>query len=203
MLFALMSSLRRATVDLQTWQDAGKNRKGVGRGKKFWTAQNFSPRTITGGTRGKDVQHTWNTRDNPCSGSDQNVNKTWQDAVRRESLGVCHGQSTVIGRVVRVVITGNSVCLAAYHWQMDFPVLRQCLGGASAVEQPTTVIPRTKHGEAQTWPKITTYDHVHQICITFCTWFRRWVLCDRGFKTVLSYIKIRLTYNVRRFRLII
>ena len=50
--------------------DAGKNRNGVGRGKKFWTAQNFSPRTITGGTHGKDVQHTWNTRDNPCSGSD-------------------------------------------------------------------------------------------------------------------------------------
>ena len=23
----------------------------------------------TGGTRGKDVLHTWNTRDNPCSGS--------------------------------------------------------------------------------------------------------------------------------------
>ena len=48
----------------------GENRNGVGRGKKFWTAQNFSPRTTTGGTRGKDVQHTWNTRDNPCSGSD-------------------------------------------------------------------------------------------------------------------------------------
>ena len=27
--------------------------------QKFWTAQNFSPRTTTGGTRGKDVQHTW------------------------------------------------------------------------------------------------------------------------------------------------
>ena len=48
----------------------GENRNGVGRGKKFWTAQNFSPRRTTGGTRGKDVQHTWNTRDNPCSGSD-------------------------------------------------------------------------------------------------------------------------------------
>ena len=47
----------------KTWQDAGKNRNGVGRGKKFWTAQNFSPRTTTGGTRGKDVQHTWNTRE--------------------------------------------------------------------------------------------------------------------------------------------
>ena len=38
--------------------------------KKFWTAQNFSPPTTMGGTRGKDVQHMWNTRDNPCSGSD-------------------------------------------------------------------------------------------------------------------------------------
>ena len=35
--------------------------------------------------------------------------------VRRQSLAVCHGQSTVIGRVLRVGITGNSVCLAAYH----------------------------------------------------------------------------------------
>ena len=40
--------------------------------------------------------------------------------VRRQSLAVCHGQSTVIGRVLRVGITGNSVCLAAYHWQMHF-----------------------------------------------------------------------------------
>ena len=43
------------------------------------------------------------------------VIKTWGDAVRRESLAVCHGQSTVIGRMLRVGITGNSVCLAAYH----------------------------------------------------------------------------------------
>ena len=43
------------------------------------------------------------------------VIKTWGDAVRPESLGVCLGQSTVIGRVLRVDITGNSVCLAAYH----------------------------------------------------------------------------------------
>ena len=48
----------------------GGNRNGVGRGKKFWTAQNFSPRTTMGGTPGIDVQHTWNTRDNPCSVSD-------------------------------------------------------------------------------------------------------------------------------------
>ena len=62
---------------------------------------------------------------------------------------VCHGQSTVIRRVLRVGITGNSVCLAAYHWQMDFSVLRQCLGSASAVEQPPTAITRTKHGQAK------------------------------------------------------
>ena len=61
---------------------------------------------------------------------------------------------------------------------MDFSVLRQCLCSASAVEQPTTTIPRTKHSQAQNWPKIITYDHVHQIFITTCTWFRRGVLCD-------------------------
>ena len=43
------------------------------------------------------------------------VIKTWGDAVRLEGLGICHGQSTVIRRVLRVGITGNSVCLAAYH----------------------------------------------------------------------------------------
>ena len=37
------------------------------------------------------------------------------DAVRRESTAVCHGQSTAIGRVLRIGITGNSMCLAAYH----------------------------------------------------------------------------------------
>ena len=53
----------------------GKNRNGIRRGKKFWTAQNFSPRTITGGTRGKDAQHTWNTRDNPvCKMSHDKTN---------------------------------------------------------------------------------------------------------------------------------
>ena len=78
------------------------------------------------------------------------VIKTLGDAVRRDSLGVCHGQSTVIGRVLRVGITGNNVCLAAYHWQMDFSVLRQYSGSASAVEQPPTAIPHTKHSQAKT-----------------------------------------------------
>ena len=37
---------------------------------------------------------------------------------------------------------------------------------ASAVEQPPAayhVQPRTKHGQAQNWPIITTYDHVQTI----------------------------------------
>ena len=108
------------------------------------------------------------------------VIKTWGDAVRRESSGVCHGQSTIFGRLLRVGITGNSVCLAAYHWQMDFSVLRQCLSSASAVEKPPTAIPPYKARPSQNWPTITTYDHVHQIFITSCSWFRRGVLCDRG-----------------------
>ena len=117
------------------------------------------------------------------------VIKTWGDAVRRESLGVCLGQSTVIGRALRVGITVNSVCLAAYHWQMDFSVLKQCLGSAHAVlrqcfSSGTAADGHTpyKARPSQNWPKITTYDHVHQIFITSCTWFRRGVLCDRGLR---------------------
>ena len=30
--------------------------------------------------------------------------------------------------------------------------------------------------------KISTYDHVYQIFINSCTWFRRGVLCDRGYR---------------------
>ncbi len=100
-------------------QDAGKNQEGVGRVKKFWTAQNFLPCPTTGGTRGKDVQHTCNKREAHAIVRVPAVLKTWLDAVRRESLAVCYGQSTVIGRVFRVGIAGNSVCLAACHWQMD------------------------------------------------------------------------------------
>ena len=48
-------------------------------------------------------------------------------------------------------------------------MLRQCLGSASAVEEPPTAIPRRKHGQAKIDQKITTYDHVHQI---FITWLR-------------------------------
>ena len=105
------------------------------------------------------VVKTCNTRETHVIIRVPAVIKTWGDAVRRESLGVCLGQSTVIGRVLRVGITGNSVCLATYHWQMDFSVLRQCLGSASAVEQSPTAIPRTKHGQAkidQKLPPTTT-----------------------------------------------
>ena len=77
--------------------------------------------------------------------------KTWGDAVRRESLGVCHGQILVIGRVLRVGITGHSMCLAAYHWQMDFSVLRQCFSSGTAAEGHT---PYVKHGQAKTDHKL-------------------------------------------------
>ena len=66
------------------------------RKKSFELLKIFIPRTTMGGTRGKHVQHTRSTRS-----------------------AFCHGQSTAIGRVLRVGIAGNSVCLAAYHCQMD------------------------------------------------------------------------------------
>ena len=107
--------------------------------------------------------------------------KTWWDPVR--SLGVCHGQSTVIGRVLCVGITKNSVCLVAYHWQMDFSeywtrlaVPRQCLSSGTAADGHTPYKARPSHN----WPKITTYDHVHQILITSCTWFRSVEFCVNG-----------------------
>ena len=58
-------------------------------------------------------------------------------------------------------------------------MLWQYLGSPSAVEQPAVAIRRTKHGQAKNWPKVTTYDRVHQIFIAFCTWFRRGVLWPR------------------------
>ena len=79
------------------------------------------------------------------------VIKTWGDAVRRKSLGVCHRQRTVIGRVLCVCITGNNVCLAAYHWQMDFSVLRQCFSSGTAADGHTPY----KARPSQNSPKIT------------------------------------------------
>ena len=161
------------------------------------TAKSFELLKILarGQSRVTHVVKTCNTRETHVIIRVPAVIKTWGDTVRPESLRVCHGQSTVVGRVLRVGITGNSVCLTAYHWQMDFSVLRQCLGSASAVEQPSTAIPRTKHGQAQNWPKITTYDHIHQIFVTSCTWFRRGVLCDRGLKqTILFALMLSLRW---------
>ena len=103
--------------------------------------------------------------------------------VRRESLGIGHGQSMVIGRVLHVGITGNSMCLAAYHWQIYFSVLRQCPGSASAVEQLPTAIPHAKHSK----PKLTQNYHLRP---RSCTWFRRGVLGDRGFTNLEFHWKL-------------
>ena len=100
------------------------------------------------------VVKTCNTRETHMISRVPAVIKTLGDAVRRERLGSCHGQSTVIGRVLRVGITGNSVCLASYHWQIYLSVLRHCLGSSSAVEQPPTAIPRHKARPSQNWQKL-------------------------------------------------
>ena len=108
--------------------------------------------------------------------------------VRRESLGVCHGQSTVIARVLRIGITGSNMCLASYHRQMDFPMLRQCFSSGTATNSHTPY----KAWSSQNWPKITAYDHVHQIFMIPCVWFRRGILCDRGL--ILTYSKHYISY---------
>ena len=138
------------------------------------------------------------------------VIKTWGDAVRRESLGICHGQSTVIGRVLRVGNTGKKRVFSGLSLTNIFfraqAVLRQCLGSASAVEQPPTAIPSHKARPSQNWPTITTYDHVHQIFITSCTWFRRGVLCDQGFTDIRGHTNIfhwRLHRNVTPWTLLL
>ena len=109
-----------------------------------------------GQPRAAHVVKTGNTRETHVAISVLAVIKTWGDAIRRKSLGVCHGQGTVIRRVLRVGITDNSVCLAAYHWQMDFSVLRQCLGSASAVEQLPTPYPVQSTAK----PKLTKNYHL-------------------------------------------
>ena len=55
-------------------------------------------------------------------------------------------------------------------------MLRQCFGSGTAADGHTPY----KARPSRNWPKITTYDHVHQIFITSCAWFRRGGLCDRG-----------------------
>ena len=63
-------------------------------------------------------------------------------------------------------------------------MLRQCFSSGTAADGHTPY----KARPSQNWQKITTYDHVHQIFITSCTWFRRGVLCDRGF-TLLFQVR--------------
>ena len=81
-------------------------------------------------------------------------------------------------------------------------MLRQCFSSGTAADGHTPY----KARPSQSWPKITTYNHVHQIFITFCTWFRRGVLCDRGF-TYCSFCckwfihRIILTFKtLKRFK---
>ena len=101
------SRWRRAAAVLQTWHDVGN---GVGRwfrkGKKTWLK-------LVSVKRIGVPPREWR-RGVPYGG------RSATDVVRRQSLAVCYDQSTVIGRVLRVGITENSVCLAAYHWQMHF-----------------------------------------------------------------------------------
>ena len=162
------------------WQDAGKIGTASDAAKSFDLLKILA----RGHPRAAQVVKTYDTCETHMIIRVLAVIETWGDAVRCESLGACHGQSTIIGWVLRVGITRNSVCLAAYHWQMDFSaywmwlaVLRQCFSSGTAANGHTQYKPRP----SQNWPKINTYDHVHQIFITSCTWFRHGVLCDRGF----------------------
>ena len=102
------------------------------------------------------------------------VIKTWWDAVRHESLGICQGQSTVIGRVLRVGITGNSLCLAGYHWQKYFSVPRQCFSLGTAADGHTPSQSKAK-------PKLTKNYHLrprppdfHNFLYVIKTWSSVW-----------------------------
>ena len=143
------------------WRWWGKIGTALGAAKHFELLKLLAH----GQLRVAHVVKTCNTREAHVIIRVPAVIKTWGDAVRRESLGICHGQSTVIGRVLRVGITGNSGLSLTNIFSRAYAVLRQCLGSASAVEQPPTTIPRHKARPSQNWPKITTYDHVHQIFI--------------------------------------
>ena len=183
-MFALMSSLD----ELQSICRRGRTRRKIGTASDAAKSFELLKSLARGQPRVTHVVKTCNIRETHVIIRVPTVIKTWGDAIRRESLGVRLGQSTVIARVLRVGITGNSVCLAAYHRQMDFSVLRQSLGSAQAVlrqcfRSGTAADGHTpyKARPSQNWPKITTYDHVHQIFITSCAWFRRGVLYDRGF----------------------
>ena len=172
-----MSSLRQATVDLLTWQEAGK----IGTASDEEKVLNCSKILAREHPPVAHVVKTCNTRKTHVMIRVPAVTKTWGDAVRRESLGVCRGQSTAITRVLRVGITVNSVCLAAFHWQKDFfhvhittwtwlTVLRQCFSSRTAADVHTPY----KARPSQNWPKITTYDYVRQI---FSSLVRNQMLC--------------------------
>ena len=135
-----------------------------------------------GQPRPAQVVRTRNTRETCVIIRVPAVIKTWGDAVRRESLGVWHGQSTVIGRVLRVGITGNSVCLVAYYWQMDFPayltwlvMLGQCFSSGTAADGHTPY----KVRPSPNWPK---HYHsrprppdLHNFLYVIQTWSSRWL----------------------------
>ena len=116
MLFTLMLSLKWATVDLLTWQDAGKIGTASDAAKSFELLKILA----RGQPRAAHVVKTCNTCETHMIIHVPAVIKTWGDAVRCETLVVCHGQSTVIRQVLSVGITGNSMRLATYHWQMFF-----------------------------------------------------------------------------------
>ena len=143
----------RVPDELQSMYRRGGTRGKIGTASDAAKSFELLKILARGQPRVAHVVKTCNTRETHVINRVPAVIKTWGDAVRRERLGICHGQSTVIGRVLRVGITGNSVRLASYHWQIYFSVLRQCLGSASAVEQPPTAIHRHKARPSQNWQK--------------------------------------------------
>jgi hypothetical protein len=85
---------------------------------------------------GPQVTKTCNARETHVIIRVSAVIKTWGD-VRRENLAVCHRQSTIIRRVLRVGIKRNSVCFAAYYWQVDFSA---CIALSKPVKQVLNTI---------------------------------------------------------------
>ena len=74
----------------------------------FKTENRGPPREI-------DVVKTCNTREAHVIIRVPAVIKTLEDAVRRVILAGCHGQRTVIGRVLRVGIKGHDLYFVVYH----------------------------------------------------------------------------------------
>ncbi len=129
----------RVSVDFQTSYTRFIDVAGRGKSLNVLNCSKLLTRTTTGITCGKDVQHTWYTRKTHAIIRVMPAMKSWRDALGRESLAICHGQKTVIGGVLRVGITGNSVCLTSYHWQMDFTcgwlaVFRPCFRSGTVAD---------------------------------------------------------------------